>query len=368
MADNQNNVVLCELLAYVKCYRSRSTEFNIKQAVLRWFNAEDISGARSSLEENVKTLIPNFPHFGKKRTDSANRSAREVMVSDILEMFKYLDAIQDHSKIPIFAAVDMAKIPPASPESAADIMSLMETLSMQQRQLTQLQETITQMRKDVNSNTSEIERKNHNTLPNCERTSGASGGGRPGEPCESKKSCGRNTATEVAPRIESKITDSIQGKDSNKNDAERHPSFAQKAKEASSEPNSFQFPAKRPNKGSNKGAGFSRTKAPRICGTSKTESFKAGPSTIQVQLTNVNSQTTSENIEDYIKSVKDSSVAAVKIEDKSSAGWDTKRYVVTFNYEHLDSVMSPDFWPEEIYIKRWFPARTPSQKTPSQRT
>ena len=104
------------------------------------------------MEEGVKNIIPKFPHLGKKRTDSANRSAREIMVSDIVEMFKWLDELPDRSIIPTFAAVNIVNLPPASPESAADIMSVMETLSAQQRQLTQLQETVKTLRSDVDKN------------------------------------------------------------------------------------------------------------------------------------------------------------------------------------------------------------------------
>ena len=72
-------MILSELLAYVNTYLSKSGEFNLRLAVLQHYDVDEISKARSIMEANVKELIPTYPNFGKKRTDSVNRTAKEIM-------------------------------------------------------------------------------------------------------------------------------------------------------------------------------------------------------------------------------------------------------------------------------------------------
>ena len=76
------------------------------------------------------------------------------------------------------------------------------------------------------------------------------------------------------------------------------------------------------------------------------DSLRAGPKTIQVQLTNVNAETSTEDIAKYVENVGDKTVKAENVEDTSSDGWDTKRFLVTFKYELLQSVTNPELWPE----------------------
>lgn len=345
MADT--GVVLSELLAYVNTYQGRSTDFNIRLAILRWFNIDEISTARTAMENGVKTVIPTYPHFGKRRTDSANRSAREVMVSDILEMFKYLDAVEDKDSIPSFAAVNVAKLPPASPEAAADMMSVMETLAAQQRQLAQLQETVVSLRHDVEVNKAGIRNKDI-SMPDSV-TDGRILGNMPSETSTSSgATVVKNTTADAGEGTSSTSDPKPTGSQSNG-------SYAEAVNREGNE-TSFQTGGKRPNKGINKGAGAKKSSAPKICGTKQCDNLKAGPNTVQVQITNVNSSTSSGDIEKYISDTEEN-ISALKVEDKSENGWDTKRYVVTFDYKHLQTVISSEFWPKGIYIKRWFPVK-----------
>jgi len=50
------------------------------------------------------------------------------------------------------------------------------------------------------------------------------------------------------------------------------------------------------------------------------------------------------------------------VTDESAAGWDTKRFLVTFALNDLDRVMKEDFWPSGIYFKKFFPARPTMKK------
>lgn len=119
---------------------------------------------------------------------------------------------------------------------------------------------------------------------------------------------------------------------------------------------------KRPNKGVNKdnnktpemGAKNNR-KVSRIGGTAEESGIlRAGPSNFQLQITNVSPTLSDEDISVYIEG-KSANIKPLKIEDTTSEGWSTKRFLITFDYKYCDTIMSEDFWPRRIYFKRWFP-------------
>ena len=43
-----------------------------------------------------------------------------------------------------------------------------------------------------------------------------------------------------------------------------------------------------------------------------------------------------------------------QVEDTTSEGWNTRRFLLTFDFKYYDRVMAQDFWPQQIYYKRWF--------------
>ncbi len=86
------------------------------------------------MEESVKQLTPYFPHLGKKRTDSHNRPASDIMMDDIINMFKAFDSVKDQ-KIPRFMC----------DEAAGSMMTVMENMASQQSQIQQTQENMCSM-------------------------------------------------------------------------------------------------------------------------------------------------------------------------------------------------------------------------------
>ena len=342
-------MIACELLAYVSTYRQRSTEYNLRLAILQHYTNERICEAKAIMEENVKRCIPAYPHFGKKRTDSPNRTASEAMISDILEMFKWLENVEDTSSIPVFVAVDVSKLPSASPESAADMMSVMETLASQQRQLQQMQETMVKIRADVDDNRAEIQKPQRpanqarsqvqgpNPVQDAPIAPGTEGASAAGNEVREEVHAGQTKGAAVS------------------RDAEKPGvSYADKTRVnpgplRAEDP--FQKGGKRPNKGA------SSVKPQRVSGTSDSALLLTGPTTIQVQITNLSKEVSEDAIKDYIASVNDGSVQVQSVEDKTSDGWETKRFVLTFEAKYADTVLSKDFWPKKIYFKRWFPSR-----------
>ena len=374
MAD-QNKMILSELLAYVNTYLSKSGEFNLRLAVLQHYDVEEITNARSIMEASVKELIPTYPNFGKKRTDSVNRTAKEIMVNDITDMFKMLDKLPDRTDVPLFVAADLTKLPPASPETAADIMSVIETLARQERHIAQLQENMIATRKDVEKNRDDIcevgskltqaSNKPSTSIANTRQsgdfssreaqvavssdTSGDTSGSGDGE-------AGGSVTYSAAAKSASKkvIVASRRGPD------DRGSTQGQSTDQQENGEGEFHKPVKRPNKGTNKSLGVSRQKPPRSSGTGNSDRLSAGPKSFQLQITNVGSDVSTKDIEDYIKTSSDNAIAAEKVEDLTGENWDTKRFIITLSYEHLNTVNDTAFWPKNIYFKRWFTARAKS--------
>lgn len=143
------NVVKNELLMYVSSYRSKSTSLQLKQAVLNFYSHDDVELARKTLIDNVRKLIPEYPHLDTKRTNSVNRQARDIMADDIIDIFRALESLEDKTLVPKFLAADHSKLPSCGPEAAGSLMNMYENLASQQRQLLDLQNTVLSLRKDV---------------------------------------------------------------------------------------------------------------------------------------------------------------------------------------------------------------------------
>ena len=168
--NRKPRIVINNLLMFVNSYRSRSAGSQIKTVVLKFYAADDVEVARQDFVDNVKDLIPNYPNLNKKRVDSSNRSAKEIMIEDILDMFKLLDGA-DQDQMPKFVSEDATKIP-GCPEAAGNMLSIFDDFAAQQRSIATLQESMTRIMKEVAKNTSDIssiksESGNANT-PVCE--------------------------------------------------------------------------------------------------------------------------------------------------------------------------------------------------------
>ena len=87
--------------------------------------------------------------------------------------------------------------------------------------------------------------------------------------------------------------------------------------------------------------------------------FTAGANTICVQITNVGPKETTNTVRDYVKM---KNIEPVKIEDTSSVGWETKRFLITVSQENKSLVLEPAFWPKRTYFKQWFHRRQTSSR------
>ncbi|ELU11882.1 hypothetical protein CAPTEDRAFT_192908 [Capitella teleta] len=79
------------------------------------------------------------------------------------------------------------------------------------------------------------------------------------------------------------------------------------------------------------------------------DQFLSGPKTVKVALTRAHPDSTVDGLKNYIKTKgKEQNIEDIKVEDRSSPEWKTKRFVVTLSAEAQDVVMNTDFWPKGI--------------------
>ena len=353
------NIVINNLLMFINSYRSRSAGFQLKTAVLKSYPANEIKEARQTLVDSVKEIIPDHPHLFIKRVDSPNRPAHDVMVDDLIDIFKALDSADQAERIPKFLADDALKIP-GCPEAAGNMMSLYDDLAVQRRELDKLQEIMTRVIQDVASNTSELAKvKSANAEQQPKKT-----------PVKRRKSqdvndipvpTDSNTITkpsQAEPVVAPRSSYAVAASRAPQGDA--GPSADSKSEQFTNVgPNN----GKRPNKGLAKTIDNKKTQRNKGTGGAAEPSGKlvAGPTQFKVQITNVNPELECGDIESYIKD-KNDSISAIDVADTSSDGWSTKRFLLTFAYEHLNDVMSKDFWPKNIYFKRWYAPRPQNER------
>ena len=342
---------------YISSYRSRAAQLSVKTAVLNHYMADDIFTARQMIEDSVKMIVPDHTLVGKRRTDSVNRSASDAMMDDILEFFKAYDRC-DEDDVPKFVCSDAARLPPAAPEAAGNLMVALEALATQQRQIKQLQESMSSMRidiEDVKVRTNDSEGSIKALTENvAERLT----------PLRGYKQNHARKSEAITPNKDKK--DNMQPAEKSSKEPQQItedpvPSTSKgdgtysAALQAQVEnDDGFSRPRKRPNKGTTKGNSNQPARMLRKGGTSDSDILKGGPDTFQMQITNVNATLDETKIKDYINS---KGTEVTKVEDTSSGDWDTKRFLLTFEFSKYDQVMATEFWPKRIFFRRWFPAR-----------
>ena len=330
------------LLMYVSSYSSRAPRLTIKNAVMNFYSSDAITTARQIVEDSVRDIVSDHPAIGVKRTDSVRRTASDAMLDDILDFLSALDKV-DGVAVPKFVCSDARELPPAGPEDGGSLMSVLEAVASQQRQMKQMQESMNEMRidlmklqaKESAASTEEVSVVASETMVRGKQGSDQK------EPLSHNEQKNNVTKETPAPSNEHSRSNRL------------YSGAVQRPPQIPSNIEGFKPQVKRPNKGSSRDQGKSKKQTSKG-GTSDSGSLRAGPSTFQVQITNVNSDLNDEDIKAYLTSKE---VQASNIEDTTSPGWETKRFLLTFSYENFDKVMNVEFWPRKIYFKRWFPAK-----------
>ena len=316
------------VLAYMATYIHRSSDIKLRIAVSSFYNEDVIEVAKKLLLQGIDHLKINIGEAGKDRHNSAQRSAKEANVEDIMQILKVLDKHTGDDK-PQICVEDITKLPPAAPEAAGSAMSLYEVIAEQKKALRTLQETVTSIRADVMANTKDVAAmKELNKTKAVNPRSYASAIGQVQQP---QHAAGPSVHA-AGPNVQAKETDVI---NIDTNDGY---SLVQ-------------------SKASRKQDARNRKQQTRKNGSAEaSDSLAAGPTDFLVQLTNVSPSVETETLERYIKE-KDSEIEVLEVSDTTSMGWETKRFLIKFKMTEYEKVMGEDFWPRRIYYKRWYPER-----------
>ena len=379
----------------------------IKSAVLNTFNEDEVAEARQTMIDNVKDIIPDGQYTHKRR-DSPNRPASDVMMDDIMDMFKALDSVDQSAVVkPRFVSDDAARIP-GGPEESGNMMSMYQDISAHQRQLQKLQETLSNVIKDVAQNSVEI-----NHIKKCQATHGKVTGAPKVSQRASNGANQQQDQQQDEQQRQQRGLQQDQQRDEQGNqqrdehqrqqrgqqqdqqrDEQRNQQRGQQQMEVATvntdldmntvppcegdhtqrkyaaalmkrQPtitgdDDFQTVGpnnnRRPNRGRNKAisGAADKKRSTKVAGTADNSSLLlAGPETFQVQITNVSPTLTTTDITNYVEGKVDG-VKPSNVEDISSDGWSTKRFLLTFEYKHHELILSQDFWPKRIFFKRWF--------------
>ena len=325
MGDNKNNndVIFDPLLAYAISVRDTASPLNIKAMILARFTPEHVKVAREALWDKSEAVLGELP----ERRVTKNRTVKEAHVDDIIDALGKLDGAQ---QIPCVAvrADQLHLIPRCRPEEI-DVVSLVERVSA-------IEETLNFVNNGRPSNVGGargVPRQNQEASSTT-RQSRAPLPRLPGfwydDAMQRTRSNSRGSVT--VPKKTTKPTlAEVLGTDA---DAPFTEVTRKKRKKA-------------PNRGTKGTAGSA-------C------SLKGGSITFSVQLTNVNPKVTVTDIKKY---VADKGIAEPKeVEDTTTEGWPTKRFRVTFPREVFQTVMSADFWPENVYFRQFFQPRGTSRR------
>ena len=321
---NQKKYVVNSLLAYIATYVHRASQIQLKLAVLGFYSEDDVNEAKDVLFKATEHLDVNVKNI--QRQNSATRSAKEAEVEDILAVFQRLDGL-GFPDIVTFCVSDVSSLPPGAPEQGGSVMSLVESMSKMFKEVQQLQQTVAGIQNDVLKHDEVLRASPRPTTAPMRSTRGPKLV-EESEMAEAVRQVSDNATKSYATTVKSLEVDAF-------------------TKVTGS--NGHKRPLK--------GGGRERLKQKGIAGTAnKSDSLKAGPEMVHVQLTNVHPDIDDETIKDYIKQ-KDASIQVTDIKDTSSVGWDTKRFIVTCSSSAQETVLSPDFWPDKIYYKRWYMPR-----------
>jgi hypothetical protein len=335
-----NNIVVNGLLTYMSTYCHRSSHGQMKTAVMAFFDATAVHVARDTL---IKALEGKIECDTSRRQDSCNRTAQEAEVEDILEVFEKLNAPEAAAIRPRFMTDDLFHIPRIAPE-AGSLMTVVETVSQMRKELTQLQEVVSGVRMELTGHSEIIDKVKGHEEQRSQASYASAVGIRSSGPSTAAPHASVQKAVPLPGR--SGITTEIVSQ------ALQVVASQQKDKSSLS-PDGF---TRVENKRRQRGTAGTSTNAGRVM---------AGPESLHVQLTNVHQSVDADTIREYIKD-QDDQIEIKEIKDTSTDGWETRRFLVTFNMEDQEKVLKGEFWPARIYFRRWYVNRPAKDKTAGQ--
>ena len=338
-AGERDYYIVSEPLAYISNYMKTCSAMMLRMAVLTFYQEDVIHEAKIKLMKLVDAFNFDLRDIKETRQNTSSRTAREKEFEDIMSIMKMIDESEDFEVR--FFAEDLTKVPPSASESAGSMLSILEAMSKQNSRLDELQNTIIEMRNEIESNKRTIRRLEEKPQSGVFSST-------------SKQTSNTSVNTKTRGNLYNEVLKSsipavqVQG-DTSEVDSDVNSEadgftkvMGRNAKRKQLQDlRKSEKPKAKPKQGT---AGLSDL----LC---------AGPETVFIQLTNVKPTVKDEDIVKYIQTKSEGSAKEVSLKDTSSEGWSTKRFLVEFKAENQELVTGDDFWPGTIYFKRWYPMK-----------
>ena len=345
-AITPNFPVVNSVLTYMRTYYDSASSMKLKMAVLAFYNEDELNEAKSRLVDCVTDLGFDVKTESTRRQNSVGRSAKEATVDDLMCIFEKID----HSNVnPEFVTADITRLPPSSPEAGGSVLSVMEMMATLRMDMEKMQESHLKITTDLMQHSDMLKDHDRRIVKAVNVTASAISTQKPDGPVICGKQEGPVDASALAEALEQvkqgsapSLADIVKTNIPTGDDGFTVVTY-QKKKQPKTEEKRDSEKHKNKQRGTQGTAGDSG-------------GLRAGPERFKVQLTNVHPSITKDIIETFI-SDQDDSIKTVDIEDTSSPGWETKRYIVTFEQSAFDTVMTSSFWPRKIYYRQWFTAR-----------
>lgn len=343
-----DRIVMNALLSYVATYSHRSTQGQLKVVLLGYYSEDEINNAKEVIISHAKKMDIDIKDMDVKRQGSSTRSASEAEIDDILNIYTKVTS-GSPKKVSRFCCEDIARLPPVAPEATGSLVTLYEILAKQQRQLIEMETNLVSLRSDVLKNTEKL--TVGSTYADVVRLNES-----PASSCIPNDT--NATTTRVAPSTSRVVTGLPRIE---------HATLNAALQQISASDSNFQTVhsnGKRPFKGTERLVSRPK-KQPQKGAAVEAGSLMSGPELFHVQLTNVSPKITEERITEYIKE-KDATLSINEVTDTSSEGWETKRFLLSFNMEFYEIIMNDQFWPKGIYYKQWYKIKPRTKNKPGE--
>lgn len=332
-------VLINRVQAFAWSLMQRDRIDDVVDDVVKVFCLKEIVDAKSALWKHCHDEQEVIGKC-KRRRDTTERTGQVAHARDLITALQKLDA---KDKVPDIAvkAVDLHTMPPLNDMSKGD------TCDGLKQQLSLLEAMIRSMHASIQK--IENQQVQASSQTKCDATSSMAASGAPPPPLPMRLPSASECQVKTPPRTLRLKHPDTQGHAVNQLPHPKGPTMADMAgmlndtnerfKEAKAKKQ--QPPKRRDLIGSGGRSGDLRSGRPRF----------------QVQITNVNPETDAESLKKFLTNSLDG-VAPCNVEDTSSKGFETKRFLITFDQKPYDTVLDPAFWPPRIYFRQFHPPRS----------
>ena len=343
--------IVNELLAYCIYYQKSSTRDAIYRVVIDFFNPEEISNAKHDLWDSMRDHLDAF----EARRDSKHGLVHEKELNDILDAIIVIDSIFNGSDNPvIFVAYNLKRLPRVAPEEV-DIISLVTRLG-------ELEDKFKVLGGKVSTNTGKVEvlmdakfqpgyadavRQNVQSRPNPGPTTPSTLPQRP--PAARPSNANPNSGSSLQPSANA----------SQSRGGAHPPPPPPSGEGGGGDTGTDGFQQQRDARRRQ-----NRQRAPRklVYGSkdSTASSLRAGKRYKELFIFNLETTTSADDVTNFLVE-NDITVCDIDIQSKDSAP--NRSFRLKVDTSDAEKLLNPEFWPAQIGIRPYYPARKRTQQT-----